>query len=105
VQTEDERFKDIKELVHIYAGISTNPEDSKEDTFKKLYTTIMLLEEEKRIADGKGFHLESYNQSEIDQIWKQLKVLLNAVAIVDQRVDSTNKVIRKALKEGRVIKP
>jgi len=100
----DERFKNLGELVHRYAGMTKDEEPNNDATFKELYRLIMLLSEEKRIDEGKGFELEPYGRTELAAFKEQMKVIETACALAHKRIDSTNKVIRKALKEGRVIK-
>ncbi len=98
----DGRFGNLKDLVHLYAGMA--PNEDKENTFIELYRLIMLLMEEKRINEGKGFEFESYGETEIQGIKKQLELVMWQLDKTNQRINSTNRIIKKAVKEGWALK-
>jgi hypothetical protein len=66
---EDERFKNLRELVHRYSDIIPSTDEQREkEIIPELWTLIGLLSEEKRFGEGATFKLEPYKELELQRL-------------------------------------
>lgn len=84
----DERFNDLKALVHRYAGIGKTVDEGKDALIQELWTLVALLEEENRIDEGKGFRMEPFNEMEMARLVAKLENL-------EARYENTVKFLRE----------
>lgn len=89
---DDERFKDLREYVHRWVGIVKTDGDTQELLVEKLWPLIAQLTEEKRIAEGDGFRLENYGESDSAHLTGRMNNLERRVGNIEN-----NPILKKGI--------
>jgi hypothetical protein len=85
---EVERFKNLKELVHKYSGLTVVPPQEKKAVQEELYGLIMQLLEDGRIEGN--FRLQPYRDAELDRLTQRIDNL-------QARYESTLKMLEASI--------
>lgn len=79
IDRPDERFVNLKDLVHRWGRVIKTDKDAREALVDELWPLIAQLTEERRIDEGKGFSLQNYGLSEFQHFDQRINGLENRV--------------------------